>query len=391
MGNVLRQPGTGMQQCAGFFLCLFDTLLKIVPMSVNKILISLLLCCYATCGYAQTNAKSAAELSKKAMAFENEGKYDEAIPLLEEAEKMDKTNYGYRYEIAYSYMQKKDYEKALEAMKTVMAMGCNREECYQMLGNIYDDKGDSSMALRTYADGIKKFPKAGRLYLETGNVYLERELYQKALEYYEMGIDAEPTFPSNYYRATQLYTSSTESVWGMIYGELFMNLERNTERTEIVSKWLYDTYKRQIVIGSKDSIEVHFCRTNVISAADLTPKKNKELVMPFGMTYEVLMSLSLVGIDTIGMESLCRVRKNFIGLYYDQSNQKKYRNLLFDYQHTLAGRDHMDAYSHWILMKGDEAGFEQWQKSHKKAWESFEEWFKDNPLMVDNDNKFVRP
>ena len=56
--------------------------------------------------------------------------------------------------------------------------------------------------------------------------------YSIALNYYEKGIEIDPKFPSNYYRAALLYDYSDHEIWGLIYGELFMDLEPNTKRTE---------------------------------------------------------------------------------------------------------------------------------------------------------------
>ena len=49
----------------------------------------------------------------------DEGKLDESIKLLEESQKLDPENYMYPYEIAYAYVQKKKYEKAIKILNNV--------------------------------------------------------------------------------------------------------------------------------------------------------------------------------------------------------------------------------------------------------------------------------
>jgi len=263
-----------------------------------------------------------------------------------------------------------------------------------MLGNLYDIDGDSVMALKAYADGLKQFPGSGALYLETGNVYLIRKQYGNAIPWYEKGIEADPSYPTNYYRVAQLYTSSTNPIWGMIYGELFMNLERGSERTGDMSGWLYDTYRNNIIIRSKDSMSVTFCRNTTIYADDLMDKKKKRAKknfrLPFSMVYEPLVLTSMIMADSVNIGSLCSMRKNFLQAYYERSYNKSYPNALFEYQHKIDRAGHLDAYNHWILMRGDETAFTKWQSSHMGEWANFVKWFKDNPISITADNVFLR-
>ena len=339
---------------------------------------------------AQSNEQKAKEIGKAAVKLEDEGKPDEALPLLKQARELDPDNYVIPYEMAYCYEMKKDYKQGISVMRDAMKMKGARDDCYQMLGNLYDMNGDSVMALNTYSEGFKKYPGSGRLYLETGNVYFNRKQYVKALPYYEKGIEADPVYPSNYYRAAQIYTSSSESMWGMIYGEIFMNLERNTGRTADVSKWLYDTYRENIVIHSKDSMEVHFCHNMVMEVDENTGKDGKEIRLPYNFMYEPLILQALVSTEIINMEALCSMRKNFIDMYYEHKFDTERPNVLFAYERTIEKAGYADAYNHWILMKGDEEAFNKWQGAHQKKWDDFRSWFNNNQIKITKENAFVK-
>ncbi|MFZ1799296.1 MAG: tetratricopeptide repeat protein, partial [Chitinophagaceae bacterium] len=179
--------------------------------------------------YAQTNKEQAYAKAKEAIKLEDEeGKYDEAIQLLKEAEALDPENINYPYEIAYAYSGKKEYKKASDILEKLLDRKDVNGRIYQALGNAYDFQGKGDKAISTYEKGLKKFPNSGELYLESGNMDLVKKDYNKALNYYEKGIEMDPKFPSNYYWASKIYCSSEDEVWGMIYGEIFMNLERNS-------------------------------------------------------------------------------------------------------------------------------------------------------------------
>ncbi len=260
---------------------------------------------------------------------------------------------------------------------------------FQQLGNVYDYLGNPEKATATYQKGLKQFPDSGPLYLEMGNMKLHQQKYADALPYYEKGIEVDPKFPSNYYWASKIYCNTTEGVWGMLYGELFMNLERNSKRTGEISKLLFDTYKSGITFSGDTSVGISFSKNNFISTDDLKDTKNFKL--PFGTgCYEPVLGFSIIGETQIDLASLNRIRNNFIVTYFSKGFSAKYPNVLFDYQKKIKDAGHIEAYNHWILMKGDEEGFDRWHAANRTQWDAFAKWFNDNPFKTDAGHRFYR-
>jgi tetratricopeptide (TPR) repeat protein len=332
--------------------------------------------------FAQTNnVFSNKNKVQKAIELMDDGKVDEAIKLLEEAKKTDPENYIYDYEKGYAYYIKQDYKTSLDIFKDVVKYDNATDQCYQMLGNLYDINGSPESALKAYDKGLKKFPKSGRLFLEKGNVYLGQKKYSEALSLYEQGIKAEPGYPSNYYRAAIIYFNSTEPVWGMIYGELFMNFERNSKRTEEISKMLFDTYKSQIAF-KKDTVSVSFSKNNTVTISDLKDIENFKL--PFGVgAYEPTLLLSITGQQEINLATLNTIRQNFVKQYFSGDLYEKYPNSLFDYQKKVLDAGHLEAYNYWILMKGNDEAFLKFKETNEEKWENFVNWFGENGLILD--------
>ena len=180
-----------------------------------------------------------------------------------------------------------------------------------------------------------------------------------------------------------------EEVWGMIYGELFINLERNTKRTAEISKLLVDTYKSEIKFTSDTSYTVSFCKSMTLSLEDL--KDPARFKLPFGGgCYELLLMTSVAGERSIDINSLDNIRTNFIESYFKGDFAKKYPNVLFDYQKKVKEAGHQEAYNHWILMYGDEDNFEKWKTANTSKWDSFIAWFKENKLQLDESHRFHR-
>lgn len=340
--------------------------------------------------FGQTNKELALTKARQGLKLEDdEGKFDEAIKLFEEAQKLDPDNLNYPFELAYAYNGKKEYKKASDILEKLLTHKDVNGQVYQSLGNAYDYQGKADKAIETYEQGVKRFPNSGELYLELGNMKMAEKQYEAALNYYEQGIEKGPKFPSNYYWAAKLFCGSTEEVWGMIYGEIFMNLERNSKRTAEISKLLFDTYKSEIKFTSDTSYSVSFSKNAAISIDDLRdPKKFK---MPFGTgCYEMTLMLAVLGDKQINITSLDRIRTRFIDNYFKGSNSTNYPNILFDYQQKVKTAGHFEAYNHWLLMKGDEEGFATWQTNNKDKWDNFVKWFTDNKIQIDNTHKFYR-
>lgn len=312
------------------------------------------------------------------------GKIDESISALKEAISIYPKMYDFRYELAYANYLKEDYKQTIAILNKLKNHKDVTDRLFQLLGNSFDVIGDSINALKTYDLGLKRFPNSGKLYLEKGNVYLNNKNYHKALNFYELGIREDPKFSSNYYRATLIYCKSTEEVWGMIYGEIFMNLERNSKRTVEISKLLYDTYKSEIQFTSDTSFSVSFSQNSNISLNNTSGP----IQLPFGIgAYEPTIMMSMLKEKKIDIASLNRIRTNFINLYFERAFNTKYPNVLFDFQNEIKNAGHLEAYNYWILMKGDEDGFGKWISDNKDKWDAFVTWFTQNKINFDSNNK----
>lgn len=372
------------------------------------------LCLFAaTITFAQSKKEKAHNLAVKAITEMEAGNTDYAIQLLEEAELLDPENYLFQYEIGYAHFIAKDYKKAIKVYKKLTSRNDINDQVYQMLGNIYDYDGKPKKAIKTYEEGLKRFPNSGKLHLERGNMEMFAKNYSTALWYFEEGIKREPTFPSNYYWASKLYCSSENEVWGMIYGEIFMNLERNSKRTVEISKMLYDVYKSEITLSSNEAdstsnIKVSFCKKNAnviyLSSDNFDDQINQiasnleSLLLGkpsesanWGLNiYETNLLFALVDTKEITIESLSKMRTNFIKLYFEKKNNEAYPNVLFNYHKQIIDSGYGEAYSHWILMQGNLDEFNKWESENKDKMDAFVEWFTDNPLKITNKSYFHR-
>lgn len=358
-------------------------------MSKRKYVVLLLLLGTSFWMQAQSKQETAQTKALQAIKLVDSGKIDEGIALLKEAQKLDPETMDYPYELAYAYSAQKEYKKAVKILEKLLEHKDVNARVYQMLGNNYDYLGKPDEAIETYKKGLQKFPEdGGVLYTEMGLMQINRKEYGKALGLFELGIEKDPVHPSNYYWASKIYSASTEEIWGMLYGEIYMNLDRNSARTEEISKLLHTVYQREIKYTSDSTMTVSFSQSNTITISDASDPSNFK--MPFGMIYESNLMMGLVNTKRMDIHNMVKLRSHFLKTYFSGDQPQKYPNALFDYQKKIEESGHFEAYSYWLLMKGDEEGADIWIEQNKEKWSNFVTWFNENPMEVNHKVHFYR-
>jgi tetratricopeptide (TPR) repeat protein len=340
---------------------------------------------------AQTDSlqKKNNELFRKALQLREDKKTDESGKILTQLVLQQPSGMNYLYELAFHHCIKKEFDIAISKLTPVLDNKNVNDQIYQLLGHIYDVKGQKELAKQTFQKGLKKFPDSGPLYLESAMLPLAAGKYDEALAFIEKGIELDPAFPSNYYYAARIYCNSDDKVWGLIYGEIFMNLERNTYRTLEISKLLYDTYQKSIRFTSDSTCLVNFSDVGsykITGSGDAT-----KLSMSYGLNvYQPVISMSVFGIQKFDLASVCRIRSRFIQYYFSSGANKKYPVILFDYELSMWNNNLLDAYSYWLLQKGNEKEYLQWKEKNKDAFNAFMLWFTQNPMQLSKGHGFYR-
>lgn len=357
---------------------------------MKNILYLLLFCLITTIAFGQTeDQRKAIELGKKAIQIMDEGQYEESISMLQEAQQLDPKRFDYPYEIAYALYVQEKYVEAAEQLEKLHDYEHVTAHLYQLLGNCYDNTDQPEKALETYKKGLQKFPNEGKLYCEQGILEYARENYNEAIGYWEKGVEIDPYFPSNYYWLGKIFSYTDERIWSVLYGELFMSLEPNTKRTEEMSEILFNTYDDAITIsGDGSSGGISFSKNIMINT-------DKKIKVPFTMDYEVLMSMSTIGMmmstDTVKtIASLSNTRTTFIEQWYDQKKHKDHDNVIFSFQKKVLDAGHIEAYNYWLLMMGRLEEFETWYNANEDAFNAFVDWFNANRIEFSKKEYFSR-
>ena len=341
---------------------------------------------------AQSQKDKALEIAQQAIVLMDEGDIDESIKLLQKAEKLDSDRIDYPYELAYAHYLKKDYESAIAIAKRTLKHKNVIDQVYQILGTIYDIQGYPDKAIKTYELGIEKFHNSGKLHLEAGVVEYARENYNKAIEYWEAGIKAEPNYSSNYYWLEKIFAQTDELIWSILYAELFINLELGSKRTEEISKLLYENYQNSYVQLSDSTAEYQLTKKGfeIVLSNKRDMKNIKKKGLPFEGTFATVYSFSALDFQNgINLKSIYQTRLNFVRNWFEK-HHKNYPNKLLEFQNKVIDEGLFEAYSYYIVSRGNLEAFNVWQESHNEQFKTFANWIQNNPISLQQNDTYSR-
>jgi tetratricopeptide (TPR) repeat protein len=341
-----------------------------------------LLACCSGLAVAQQDAQRAATHANKALDLMDRNQPESAIAEWDKAITLEPTNVAYKYERILCFVMAKNYDKALQELQPIYRDPVLKDRGYQLMGNVYDMKGDSSRSLRYYREGLDAYPASGRLHYELGAAaFIERRL-QLAIDWWLRGTRAEPDFATNYYWLAKVYAESRDKIWAVLYGEAFLNLERTTDRTQEISKLLFDTWNGALRLG--DTLDpINFCSDALLE----TPSPLGPSQMNFGTAFEFgvataaehLIPASGV-LPALTLDQLCEVRARFIKGWVGQGKDTVYKNDLLDFLAFVSRSGWSGEYFHWLYAYGDRKAMNAYFRKNEHRYDTFLAWFGQNQL-----------
>ena len=310
---------------------------------MKKLIIILTAFCLANVAFAQT----AKQLHDNARAFMHSGDYANAILVLNRALAQDPKNLEMAKDLGLNYYYAKDYNKCVEVLKPLLDRYDVDDQCFQIAGDAYWALEDTKECESTYRKGIKKLPRSGPLYNELGKVLWSQNDYT-AIKQWEKGIENDPSFAGNYYNAAKYYYFTTEKVWSLIYGEIYINMDPKNPDALEMKNILFEGYKK------------------LFADADL--EKNNKEKSPFAIAYlKAMNKQSSLASSGINIESLSLIRTRFI-MDWNANYAVKFPFRLFQTQKKYVEEGLFDAYNQWVFANDNNMNaYQTWAKAHSKV------------------------
>jgi tetratricopeptide (TPR) repeat protein len=299
---------------------------------------------------------------QQAKAFLRQGEYTNAIMLLNRAAQANPTGLGIQKDLAYAYYLKRDFVKGLEIAKPIVKRPDADVQSFQILGLMYKAIEERKDCEKMYKEGLRRFPNSGVLYNEYGEMLWTKQAFTEAVKLWERGILSEPGYSGNYYNAAKYYYFSADKLWGILYGEVFINLESYTQRTTEIQTQLADGYKKLFV--DADIMKNQLNRSDFATAVLETMRSHAGLVSR-GIT----------------VESLDTLRKAFIGDWF-RTHAKRFPYRLFEYHQQLIKAGMFDAYNQWVFSASNAAQYQKWTASHTEEAGKFANFQKNRVFKI---------
>lgn len=270
---------------------------------------------------AQTEAE---DLHKKAKTLMKEGEYEDATTVFNQLSTQYPTYNAAKKDIVYLNYLKRDFSKAIDEGKLLVASNDADEQSFQILGLSYKAIAQYKEANLLYKVAIKKFPNSGMLYAEQAEILAFENKLNEAIISWEKGIEVDPNYSANYYNACQYYASNNKHFWAAIYGEIFLNIESYSARGAAIKNIVLESYKKLALVETKPTTNANF----------------EKLCM------EGFQKASL---DQINANHLTAYRTRFILDWFYNKNNEAYPFRLFDQQRYLIREGLFEAYNQWLF------------------------------------------
>ena len=260
-----------------------------------------------------------------------------------------------------------------DAEETLLASPANaaRDAGYfELLAVVQAAQNKTKEARASIKKGYALFPGSGMLYDEAAKIAEQGSDTGNALQYWLSGIEADPVYAPSYYSAACAYLRSGDVFWGLIYGEMYLDMQHDTLLDDGLKMLLFDGYKK-MSDNSANSFRAKNAKTKKQPAAH----DFKEQV---SATYAPLFAAM---IDGNNAENLTMLRTRFL-IDWFPANDQKYPCSLFRYLDGLVRNGYFDVYNEWLFGKaGNINEYNAWNTFHEGAIARFLQWKAAHPLV----------
>lgn len=311
----------------------------------------------------------AEQLYQTARNYLNNGNFAQAIAAYQQAIQLAPGKVVLYRDMAQALLLSGNTEQAEKVINSILEKGRGDEGTYQIAASIQGAYRKPKAAERLLNEGLKKFPNSGLLYHELGLLNEGQKWPAEALKNWLKGIAADPAYRVNYYEAARSYMATSEFVWAIIYGEIFINLERVTPRANETRKMLVNAYKRLYQRPDPRNLP-EFGKTK--------KEKNTDFI---SAVQQGLLQQAAVMTDGVNVENLIMARVRFLN-QWQQSYARRYPFALFNYWDDLLRKGFFDAYNQWLFAPViNAAEYNSWKTFHPDIMPAFEAYQQASPYM----------
>lgn len=329
---------------------------------------------------------------ERAVMAINAKQYAKAEKILRQVVQRYPDYFEARYELALALSLQGRYDEALAECivicDTAVPRDKQRDHYFQLLGNLYAQKDDSTNADHAYQLGLRRFPTSARLHVEVAIRHAMRGDVEEALESIENAISGDPTYPLSYYWGARFYRASTERIWAFFYAEIFLNLRPNSPKADEISTLWYNMFRETVEQFDEEGRIV--LSREIRGSVDLSnPTRTFQEVF----TETLQQSISILRFNRdfeLPIASIDTLLRQFLALWKRQGYDTTYRNIIIERYMQLERIGLLEPYIYVLAQFGKPMQFEIYAKKHKQLLHRLERWIQQNRLVLTRNNYISR-
>ena len=307
----------------------------------------------------QAQEQTAKLLQETAHTLLQKGDYDNAVVILERAKQQEPNNVDILRDLCFANYLKRDFTKAIEVGKELVEKPDADQQSFQVLGMAYKAIASYKECGKLYRTALRKFPNSGVIYNEYAELSAMDNDLEEAITQWEKGIELDPGYSSNYYNAAIYYSKKNNWIRSVLYGELFLNLESYSTRTEDIKTSLFTAWKNL------------YTKTTVQQLVDAKTTSAFEKTILQVLTKASVSLATKSAKEENDIDRLSNIRTKFI-IEWSAENEKQYPFRLFGHQKYLLSQGLFEAYNYWLFTPSISAeAYHAWQTNHTKEIEEF--------------------
>ena len=292
------------------------------------------------------------------------GNYKEAITIYKQALLIDPDKFILCKDLGNAQFLSGNYSEAVYTLQPLIDRVEADEQCYYLLAESYAMLRNTKEARNVLNKGVDHFPASGMLYYETGKMHALERKQDAALDAWLKGIEKAPAYAPNYYEAALVYQRTGNTIWSLLYGEIYLNLAKDT--TGIAET------KQMLVIGYKAMFD---------KIAETRQTKQQPVTSFTDAVQDVYSRLTPVVSDGINTENLTMVRTRFV-MDWRSKYGSKYPFSLFSYHDYLLRNGLFDIYNEWLFGNAiNAAEYNAWNQFHPGELDIWFQRKREHPLM----------
>jgi tetratricopeptide (TPR) repeat protein len=325
-------------------------------------------------GSGQVCAQSKLEtLVGEGIELFDKGEYDKAIEKYKKALAIDSKSDLVNYEIALTYLQKKDYKKVIEHTDVVLKQKDSKHllAAYLAKGSAVDLMGETEKSIKIFEEAIQKVGKDYLLYYNLAFNHFKLKHYKETAEYADKAIQENPNHASSHLLLALSNDALHNRTQTVLAASFFLLLEPNSKRAVDVFSLL-----KESLSGDVDKKDAN--TTNITISSTNTEFSSLDLMIAMLEASKSLEENKNKSEDEMFVKNMTSIFKSFGEI---KENTKNKGNIYWDFYIPffvkIANSEHIETYCNYISQSSNENA-KKWLKQNSSKLESFAKWMESN-------------